>query len=333
MAPDLATPYTLQSSLSVEHQFPYRTTVSVNFVNANTLRVLRSRNINAPLPGTGLRPSPDLGNIFQYESTGRFDQQQLIVSVNNRFSRLFSISANYVLNRARSDTEGLGTFPINQYDLTGEYGPSLQDDRHRLTIFGSINALPWGIRLSPFITAYSGRAFNITLGRDLNGDTLFTERPAFADAQTTPADLVQTPFGDFDRNPKPGQTIIPRNFGRGPSFMTVNLRISKTFGFGPETANAGAGGGRGGRGGGGRGGFRGGRGGDNSEGTRSRYNLTLSANIQNLFNNTNEGIPVGNLNSPLFGRSLSSAGSFGRGGGGGQTAGNRRIELQLRFSF
>ena len=336
MAPDLATPYTLQSSLSVEHQFPYRTTVSVNFINANTRRVLRSRNVNAPLPGTGLRPSPDLGNIFQYESTGRFDQQQLIVSVNNRFSRLFSVSANYVLNRARSDTDGLGTFPINQYDLSGEFGPSLQDVRHRLTIFGSINALPWGIRLSPFITAYSGRPFNITLGRDLNGDTLFTERPAFADAQTTPADLVETPFGDFDRNPKPGQTIIPRNYGRGPSFMTVNLRISKTFGFGPEAANAGAGGGRGGRGGGGgggRGGFRGGRGGDNSEGTRSRYNLTLSANIQNLFNNTNEGIPVGNLNSLFFGRSLSSAGSFGRGGGGGQTAGNRRIELQLRFSF
>jgi hypothetical protein len=140
--------------------------------------VLRTRNINAPQPGTNVRPIPTAGNIFQYESTGRFNQQQLIVSLNNRFSQLFSISANYVLNRAKSDTDGLNTFPANQYDLSGEYGRSSQDVRHRLTFFGSINALPWGIRLSPFVIINSGRPFNITLGRDINGDTLFTERPA-----------------------------------------------------------------------------------------------------------------------------------------------------------
>jgi hypothetical protein len=54
--------------------------------------------------------------------------------------------------------------------------------------------------------------------------------------------------------------------------------------------------------------------------------------VQNLFNNVNEGQPVGNLNSPLFGRATGTAGGFGRGGGG-QDAGNRRVELQLRFSF
>ncbi|HEX8194760.1 MAG TPA: TonB-dependent receptor [Pyrinomonadaceae bacterium] len=339
MAGDISTPYTLQTSFSIERQLPYRTTLSVNFVNANTRSVLRTRNINAPQPGTNIRPIPTAGNIFQYESTGRFNQQQLIVSLNNRFSRLFSISANYVLNRAKSDTDGLNTFPANQYDLSGEYGRSSQDVRHRLTLFGSINALPWGIRLSPFVIINSGRPFNITLGRDINGDTLFTERPAVADAQTAAADLRQTPFGDFDINPKPGQSIIPRNFGTGPSFFTTNLRISKTFGFGGEVANQGTQGGRGGRGRGGRRGGGGGRRGGGGaaagdEGTRSRYNLTVSANIQNLFNNTNEGVPVGNLNSPFFGKSLSSAGGFGRGGGGGaQTAGNRRIDLQLRFSF
>lgn len=337
MAEDISTPYTLQTSFGVERQLPYRTTLSVNFVNANTRSVLRSRNVNAPQPGTNVRPIPGAGNIFQYESTGRFNQRQLIVSLNNRFSRLFSISANYVLNRAKSDTDGLNSFPANQYDLSGEYGRSSQDVRHRLTLFGSINALPWGIRLSPFVIINSGRPFNITLGRDINGDTLFTERPAFADAQTSAADLRRTPFGDFDINPKSGQVLVPRNYGTGPSFFTVNMRISKTFGFGGEVANQGTQGGRGGRAGGGgrRGGGGGRRGGGGAaagdEGTRSRYSLTLSANIQNLFNNTNEGNPVGNLNSPFFGQSLFSAGGFGRGGG--QTAGNRRIDLQLRFSF
>lgn len=336
MDEDLRTPYTIQTSLSFEQQLPLKTTVSINFVNAATRNVLRSRNINAPLPGTfvpgvpgsGVRPVPTAGNIFQYESTGRFNQQQLIISVNNRFSQLFTIRANYVLNRARSDTDGLGSFPINQYDLSDEYGRSLQDTRHRLTVFGSINALPWGIRLNPMLIINSGRPFNITTGRDLNGDALFTERPAFADAQTTRADLRVTPFGDFDVNPKPGQTIIPRNYGTGPSFAVVNLRISKTFGFGGEVANVAGGGGGGRRGGGG--GRRGG-GGGNAE-TRSRYNLNLSVNVQNLFNNTNEGVPIGNLSSPFFGISNSSAGGFGRGGGA-QAAGNRRVNLQVRFNF
>jgi hypothetical protein len=338
MAPDIRTPYTLQSSISFEHALPYNTTMSVSFISANTRDLFRSRNINAPLLGTNVLPNPAAGPIYQYESTGRFDQQQLIFSLNNRFSQMFSIRTTYVLNRARSDTEGLGSFPINQYDLSGEYGPSLQDVRHRLTIFGSINALPWGIRLSPFINAYSGRPFNITIGRDLNGDTLYTERPAFAtdlnrqcnfgtaDRPNIGPCVVQTQWGNFDVQPIAGQTIIPRNYGRGPGFATVNLRISKTFGFGGEVAGtAGQGGGRRG-GGGGRGGF----GGGGSEG-RSRYNLTLSANIQNLFNWTNEAAPIGNLNSLLFGQSTSSSGSFGRGGG--NTAGNRRIDLQLRFSF
>ncbi|HEY0098016.1 MAG TPA: TonB-dependent receptor [Pyrinomonadaceae bacterium] len=346
LAPDLLTPYTLQTAFSVERQLPWRTTLSINFVNARTLHVLRSRNINAPLPGTLLvRPLPDQGNIFQYESSGRFNQQQLIVNVNNRFSQRLSLSGNYVFNRARSDTDGANTFPANQYDLSGEYGRSAQDIRHRFTLFGTITGLPWDIRLSPIVIANSGRPFNITLGRDVNGDTLFTERPAFANDLSDPGVRV-TPFGTFDVTPSAGQAMIPRNYATGPSFFVVNLRTSKSFGFGgvvAPTAGAGGdatgggggglgGGRRGGRGGGGgRRGGSGGAGGDISE--RYRYNLNLSVNVQNLFNNTNAGQPVGNLSSPLFGQSIGSAGGFGRGGGGGQAAGNRRVELQLRFSF
>lgn len=343
LAPDLQTPYTIQSALSIERQLFRRTTLSVNFVNARTLHVLRSRNINAPLPGTTVRPLPGQGNIFQYESSGRFNQQQLILNLNNRLSPKFTLSFNYVFNRAQSDTDGANTFPANQYDFAGEYGRSAQDIRHRFSVFGTISGLPWGIRLSPILIANSGRPFNITVGRDLNGDTLFTDRPAFATDSTDPGVRV-TPYGTFDVTPSPGQEIIPRNFATGPSFFVVNLRASKTFGFGEVTGGAvgttGAGGGGrrggggGGRGGGGRrgGGGGGGEGGDGAE--RNRYNLNFSISVQNLFNNTNEGVPVGNLSSPLFGQSVGTAGGFGRGGGGGgQAAGNRRVELQMRFSF
>jgi hypothetical protein len=357
LAGDLRTPYTMQTAISVERQLPYRITLSASFINARTLHVLRSRNVNAPLPGTfvpgvpgsGVRPFPGLGNVFQYESSGRFNQSQLIVSLNNRFSRKFTLFATYTLNDASSDTDGAGSFPVDQYDLSGEYGRSSQDIRHRLFLGGQISALPWGIRLNPLVTINSGRPFNITTGRDTNGDTLFTERPAFATDLSKPG-VVITRFGAFDPNPLPGQELIPRNFGTGPSFFTVNLRASKTFSFGEAPsaaagAQGGGGGGRDGRGGGGGGGGRGGRGGGGFGGrggggeafggggdAAGRYNLTFSVNVNNLFNHTNAGTPVGNLSSPLFGESTSSAGRFGFGGGGSQ-GGARSVELQLRFSF
>ena len=352
IAGDLQTPYTMQAAISVERQLPYSTTVSVNFVGARTLHVLRSRNINAPLPetiipgvrGSGVRPLGNIGNIFQYESSGRFNQTQLIISGNNRLSRTFTIFATYILNKANSDTDGPNSFPVNQYDLSTEYGRSLQDTRHRFFLGGSINALPWDIRLSPFIIANGGRPFNITTGRDINNDTLFTERPAFA-TDLAKRGVIVTRFGAFDPNPDPGQRIIPRNFGNGPTFFTVNLRMSKTFGFGEVKESAGrppgggpGGGGRGGfggggpGGGGGRGGGGGAFGGGGGPETEKRYALTFSINVQNLLNHTNQGTFIGNLSSPLFGQSNASAGGFG-GGGGNLSAGNRRIEAQLRFSF
>ena len=133
----------------------------------------------------------------------------------------------------------LGSFPANQYDLGKEYGRAGFDVRQRAFIGGSI-AAPYGISLSPFIVASSGGPFNITLGRDLNGDSLFTDRPAWATALDLPS-VVRTSYGVFDSNPTPGQTVIPRNLGTGPGRFMVNLRLSKSFGFGERTSPAGAG--------------------------------------------------------------------------------------------
>ena len=63
-----------------------------------------------------------------------------------------------------------------------------------------------------------------------------------------------------------------------------------------------------------------------------RYNLTLSLSARNLFNHLNPGPPIGDLSSPRFGMSNSIAGG-GFGGPGGGAANNRRLDLQLRFSF
>jgi hypothetical protein len=343
VADDIEAPYTMQAAIGVERQLTNSLTLVVNYIGTRTLHLLRARNINAPLPGSGLRPFGDVGNIFEYESSGRLNQNQLFVNLQKRFGRSVSFFASYIFGKAMSDTDGAGSFPANQYDLSGEYGRASFDIRHQFRFFGNFT-LPWNVRVSPFVIIRSGLPFNITTGRDTNGDTLFTERPAFATDLSRPSVRI-TPYGAFDLNPLPGQPIIPRNYGEGPAFYTVNLRLSKTFGFGsaPETAQNGAGQGgepRGGerRGGGGRGGGRfggpfGGMGGVfGGEGTEKRYNLTFSVFISNLLNTNNKGTPIGNLSSPLFGQSNSSAGGFGFGPGGGP-GGARRVELQVRFSF
>ena len=50
--------------------------------------------------------------------------------------------------------------------------------------------------------------------------------------QTDSKNLRQTRFGDFDLAPAPGQALIPRNYGMGPGFFSVNLGISRAFAFG-----------------------------------------------------------------------------------------------------
>ncbi|MDQ3801280.1 MAG: TonB-dependent receptor [Acidobacteriota bacterium] len=346
VAPDLQAPYTMQSAVGIERQLPLKTTFSATFVNAQTRRLLRSRNVNAPV--NGVRPNPSAGNVFQYESTGRFNQSQLIFNSRSNFIDGVSLFANYAFGKARSDSDGAGTFPAYSYDLSGEYGDALLDIRHRFVIGGNFEA-PFGIELSPFITFRSGAPFNITTGADTNGDTLFTERPAFATDLNRQCNfgtaanpvirscVVQTEFGNFDLQPVAGQAIIPRNYGRGPEFFVVNLRATKEFGFGggekKGASNQGGGGGSGRGGinspfGGGGGGQRGG-----GEDDESKYNLEFSVQIRNLFNRTNGGTPVGNLRSQFFGQPVSLAGGFGFGGGGSQAAGNRRIEFEIEFSF
>ena len=64
-----------------------------------------------------------------------------------------------------------------------------------------------------------------------------------------------------------------------------------------------------------------------------RFNLTASVSARNLFNNVNLATPVGNLSSPLFGQSTQTSGVFQGPGSSASAAGNRRIELSLRFTF
>jgi hypothetical protein len=363
--PNIQNPMVFAIGTQVERQLPRNITMFAGFYNIRIVHVIRARDVNAPFPSSitpltpnGIRPDPTRGEVYRYEASGQFDQRQFFVGFNTRLSRMFQLNGNYSLSKTTNDTDGQGStlFPMNSYDTSGEFGRGSFDIRHRFTIFGTIN-LPWQkIVLNPFVVANTGPPFNIITGQDLNLDRQANERPSFAgpNANCALSTIRCTPFGNFNLVPLPGEEIVPRNFGKAPGSVVVNLRIGRTFAFG--TINRGnaaaarpAAGGPGGAGGpavaaAGGGGPRaavgpGGPQGPGGASSEKRFNLNVSLYVQNVFNHVNLGLPVGNLSSPNFGESLglsSTATQFGGpggGGGGSAGAGNRRIYAQLRLNF
>ncbi len=346
--PSLRTPYTIQAAASVERQVTKTATVTGTYLHAHGVHQLFSSVLSAvPVPQ------------YQYQSGGVFNQNQLITSFNLRAGAKLTLFGFYSLSYANSDTGGAGNFPSNPaLGIKADYGRASFDVRNRL-FFGGTVSLPHGFRVSPFLVANSGTPFNVFTGQDLNGDSIFNDRPAFATDLSRPS-VVQTNLGAFDTAPIAGQTIVPINFGTSPAQFTLNMRLSKTIGIGPKlegnnTNNpqqqrggaggaGGPGGGPGGLGGprgggpggggrgpeGGGGGPRGGGGpfGGGAERSNQRYSLTFSANARNIFNNVNPAPPIGNLSSRLFGQSTALA-----GGVFNTQSANRRIDLQVVFSF
>lgn len=348
---NLRTPYTMQSGLTLERQLIKSANLSVTYLASRGLHQFFTKNINAPLcstlpcdPSTAPHPLGNNDNVYQYQSEGIFKQQQLIINSSVRMGTKLSLFGYYTLNYAHSDAAGTGTFPSTQNDISLDYGRAAFDVRHRLFLGGSIG-LPRNFRLSPFVVAQSGVPFNITTGQDLNGDSIFNDRPTFASAQSNLQDVVANKYGSFNLVPQPGEILVPINSLTSTGRFSLNLRLSKTFGFGQkkeplntEAGGPGAGGtfgrgpgGPGGPGGGrGGGGFGGGRGGGGMDGgaSNNRYNLTFSVSARNIFNNVNLATPIGNLSSPLFGQANGLA-----GGPYSSSSANRRIDLQVSFSF
>jgi len=363
IAPNLHAPMLMQTAVSVERQITKIENLSVSYLNSRGSDQLLTNNVNAPvLPGTLIPTSPANGgsypngiaeNIYQYQSAGIFRQNQMVINTTVRAGANLMLNAYYSLNYAHSDTSGAGGFASNPYNLLADYGRGSFDIRNRVFVGGTIG-LRYGLRVSPFLTANSGVPYNLTIGQDLIGSSIFNQRPAFASPLSKPANVVATKLGAFDTVPVSGETLVPINYLTGPGQFSFNLRLTKTFGFGrvaEGSGRQGGGGGGGARGaggprggGGGRGpglgggGFGGGGfGGGGIANGAGRYNVTVSINARNIFNNVNLATPIGNLGSPLFGQSTGLAGGGGPGGGpgggGATSAANRQIYLQATFAF
>lgn len=293
-------PQILQAAATVERQLRPNLTIALNFTDSRGVHQLRSRNINAPLPGSGIYPFGTAGQIFLYESSALFKQQQASVNINARLSRRFSIVASYTYNQAKSNADSSGEFPMDNYDLSGEWGRARYDIRHRIQLNGNI-VFPMRLQVSPNISYTTAPPFSVTTGEDNNGDSNYNDRPAYTLLAPDPArGVIATPWGVFNKepltNPAAGTIIAARNSVYGFSALNVNGRVSRTWNFG-----------------------EGNRRGD------SRYSLTLGVQARNWINTVNRAAPVGNLSSPLLGQSLNIV-------NGGSNA-NRRLEFNLRLNF
>jgi len=361
VSPRLRAPYSTTFNLGIDKPIGKHVSISANYQVTRGNHQFMTLNVNAPLPGTydpadptsGTRPLGTDQNIYEYNSEGREFGQRLNINGNLR-TKSAGLFGYYRIGKAEGNTSGLGSFPSNQYDPMQDYGRASWDVRNRAFV-GGYTHLPWNFSLNPFFIIQSSHPFNIVVGQDLNGDTQFNDRPAFATDLTRPS-VVRTKWGNFDTEPQKGQRLIPINYGTGPGLLIANLRLNRSFHFGPKLPEppappaplAG----------------KDAKPAPATNGTKPaptpnapvpskdakttppatakpgakpakpekkeierKYTWSIGVSAQNVLNHPNLAQPVGVLGSPLFGQSTALANNWGNG------SADRSIELETSFRF
>ena len=203
-------------------------------------------------------------------------------------SYTFSKSLDYVssFNVAGSAPKlvaGENDLAQNPFDLKAEHGPSLFDARHRFVFSGSYE-LPWGgLQLNTIASFSSSTPFTVY---DSANVALEGSSPEITGFYSSRPDLIGDPnagphtadqwvsaaaFRRLDPNTQAGQFGSEgRNAVRGPGIANLDVSLLKTFAL------------------------------------RERARLQFRAEVFNLLNHANFGLPDNDLASPNFGRVLSA---------------------------
>jgi hypothetical protein len=371
----LRAPYLVEAAVTLEQKLGKYTSFTATYLNGHGEHQFLTRVFplgSALTPASCANPDPSIttGYIGCSQSEGVYRQNQITTNIRVQTAKGLSLTGFYSANWANSNTSGI----TNPYNSAADYGRAGFDIRSQMTLLGSI-PLPFLITASPIMQVSSGRPYNITTGVDNNDDGVTNDRPAFANGAVAPTFKNCTNSNSFNQGTQgttlvAGETYteIPVNYCTGPNLVSFNLRLSRTFGFGPKTEAAlaaqarqaaqqagggpggmggpggpgggpgggGPGGGRGGGGGGygGGGGGRGGGGGGGGgfgggRGSNTGRKYNLSVGLQAL-NLFNE-VPYATPVSSL------SNSEFGRvtsiGGGFGSSNAVRHITLTANFNF
>lgn len=293
--PGLRTPYAIQASLDVERKLGRQTTLTTEYTMLRGLKLYRMRDVNAPVPTTGVRPDPNFLKVDQFETSGSSHSHSLTLGLRTALGGRLQILSQYTFSHSIDDTSGLSALPANNYDLRGERGRSDFDQRHRLNFTGVLK-LPWNFNLGCVVSLYSDIPFNITTGFDDDHDTVFNDRPSLGNPKAPfnsvavdgsfiggtngvlydgahalfKGSLVPVNANNVHWLILPGPGNVGRNTGEGPGFANVDLRFAKTFRLREKSKG-------------------------------SRY-IELRADAFNLMNHVNYTNYVGTLTSLFFGR-------------------------------
>ena len=211
-------------------------------------------------------------NLLEFESEGTVNGRVLFVGANQASNKYFNLYSGYLFFDFQSDTDSSLMLPQSSYTEAGERARPLWQARHRVFVVGILN-LPLKLRASVSLNAASGTPFNVTTGRDNNGDGNFNDRPTLV-SQDHPGAVI-TNLGAFDTSGVNG--TLPRNWGTNPFTKTVDLNLSRVFSINNVAAGS-------------------------QSGDSRMYRLTVNVRASNLFNHTNVVGINGVVTSPFFGR-------------------------------
>ena len=256
--PSPRSPETQTTSIGFQHEIRQGLTTSVDGVYSVGYNLFNNRDVNYPVTPGGARPNPALGRLIQFGMEGHSWSTALLASLQYRpgHGPLFGLS--YTLSRALRDVEDFQSFAQNELDQAADKGPANNDRLHQL-VANFTAALPYGIQLAGLASARTGLPWTVTTGRDNNLDLTINDRPDLAVVGGDPLSKA-TYFSAFTN--RVGN--LGRNTNRGPTYFTLDMRVSKYV-------------------------------------TMARVRAELFAEAFNATNYTNFGIPNGNLLSAAFG--------------------------------
>jgi hypothetical protein len=209
----LESPYNINSLASLEQALAKGWRFAASADTTRGEHLIRTRNINAPFPGTPLpddllawlnssdatvraaartgvdrlRPYyPVIGNLYQLESSATSFSKNFTIRLYTPTIGLpgtpgtlylghFAFGGTFAYTRGYS-YDDLGTAP-NQYDFSKEWARSQNDQRNRIQAQFQVRPTATVGLVSFNITSASGRPYSLTTGRDNNGDQSSTDRP------------------------------------------------------------------------------------------------------------------------------------------------------------
>ena len=199
-----------QASVEMERKLGASAVVSAGYDYLRGRDLIAQVNQNVPScaaagSNNGCRPIGAYANNNQYSAIGSSTYHGLHVSLRHRPTRWGSYRVSYTLSKAMNNVgENFFNSPIDPFDISKDWGRSDDDQRHRLTMNGTLSAA--GFQLSGAAQYYSALPLNITSG-------------------------VTTIQGTAGR-PAVNGAFVTRNSGTLGDFFTASLKLSRAVHLG-----------------------------------------------------------------------------------------------------